>query len=167
MIVLAAELSVPLVPDTRSGQSYLKKYDGLVANPPGSTAKLTKPSAKQPVEKLKELRYSKALPKDKAEGTSAPYHFDVLAQLANIPARITLYELLRLSKSTREALREALADAEVFMTQIPAEPQEENKETASTPLKMPTTSPSRQMTCRSRRNMIGPYTSQGTLDSLK
>ena len=71
---------------------------------------------KQSVEKQKELRYPKALPKDKAEGTSVPYRFDVLAQLANIPARITLYELLRLSKSTREALREALADAEVFMT---------------------------------------------------
>jgi len=53
-----------------------------------------------------ELRYSKALPKDKAEGSSTPYRFDVLAQLANIPARITFYELLRLSKSTREALRE-------------------------------------------------------------
>jgi len=54
--------------------------------------------------------------------------FDVLAQLANIPARITLYKLLKLTKSTREALREALADAEVFMAQILAEPQEEDKE---------------------------------------
>jgi len=35
---------------------------------------------------------------------------------------------LRLSKSIREALREALADAEVFMAQIPAEPQEEQEE---------------------------------------
>jgi len=51
-----------------------------------------------------------------------------LAQLANIPARITLYELLRLSKSTREALREALSDFEIFMVQIPAGPQEEDKE---------------------------------------
>src|SRR5436190_23256401 len=31
----------------------------------------------------------------------------------------TLYELLMLSKSTSEALREALADAEVFVTQLP------------------------------------------------
>ena len=76
------------------------------------------------MEKQKEIRYVKALPKDKAKGTSAPYRFDVLAQLANIPVRITLYELLRLSKSTREAL----ADVEVFMTQIPAEPQEESRE---------------------------------------
>src|SRR3954468_13760655 len=49
---------------------------------------------------------------------SQPFCFDIINQLANIPARITLYELLKLSKSTREALREALADAEVFVTQL-------------------------------------------------
>ena len=74
------------------------------------------------MEKQKEIRYAKVLPKDKAEGTSTPYRFDVLAQLDNIPSRITLYELLKLSKSTREALREVLADAEVFMARILAEP---------------------------------------------
>ena len=63
-----------------------------------------------------------SLSEGQVEGSSAPYRFDVLAQLANILARITLYELLRLSKSTREALRGDLADAEVFMTQISAEP---------------------------------------------
>ena len=47
------------------------------------------------------------------------FYFDVMAQLANIPTWITLYELLRLSKSTRDVLREALADAEIFMTLIP------------------------------------------------
>jgi len=120
--VLAAELNAPLVAETRSGQSYLKKYDELVANPPGPTSEPTRSSAKQPVEKQKELRYFKALPKDKSEGASVPYRFDFLPQLANIPTRITLYELLRLSRSTREALREALADTEVFMTQISAEP---------------------------------------------
>jgi len=93
----------------------LKKYDELVANPPKPTLEPTKLSTKQPVEKQKELQCSKALPKDNTEGSSTHYRFNVLAQLANIPARITLYELLRLSKSTREALREALADAEVFM----------------------------------------------------
>jgi len=49
---------------------------------------------------------------------STLFYFDVMAQLANILAQITLYELLRLSKSTRDALREALADAEIFVTQI-------------------------------------------------
>jgi len=96
----------------------------MVANPTIPTSEPTRQSAKQPVQKQKEIRYAKALPKDKAKGTPVPYCFDVLAQLANILARITLYELLRLSKSTREAL----ADAEVFMTQILAEPKEEDKE---------------------------------------
>jgi len=51
-------------------------------------------------------------------GPSTPFRFDVMAQLANIPTRITLYELLRLSKSTKDALRETLVDAEIFTTQI-------------------------------------------------
>jgi len=136
-IVLAAELNAPLVAETRSGQSYLKKYDEMVANSPKPTPEPTKTPTKQPLEKQKELRYSKALPKDKAKGSSTPYRFNILAQLANIPARITLYELLRLSKSTREVLREALVDAEVFMTQILAEPQRNMKKTASTSLNMP------------------------------
>jgi len=38
------------------------------------------------------------------------------------------YELLRLSKSTREALREALADAEIFMAQILTGSQEEEED---------------------------------------
>jgi len=128
IIILAAEFNEPLVAEIRSYQSYLKKYDEMVVSPPKPIPETTKPSVKQPVEKQKEFRYAKALPKDKAEGTSAPYRFEILAQLANIPVRITLYELLRPSKSTREALREALADAEVFMAQIPIGPQEENKE---------------------------------------
>jgi len=73
------------------------------------------------VEKQKELQYTKALSKNKAEGSSRPYHFDVLAQLANIAAKITLYKFLRLFKSTKKALREALTDAEAFMAQNLAE----------------------------------------------
>ena len=80
------------------------------------TTESAKPFTKQPVERQKELQFSKALSKDIAEGSATPYRFDVLTQLANIPARITLYDLLRLSKSTREALREALTNAEIFMT---------------------------------------------------
>jgi len=95
----------------------------MVASPPKPTAEPTKPSAKQPVEQQKELWFFKALPKNNTEGSPTSYRFDILAQLANITARITLYELLRLPKSTREALREALADAEVFMAQIPTRPQ--------------------------------------------
>src|SRR4051812_6046930 len=70
-------------------------------------------------EKPKEVRYNRPLNKGKADEVSQPFLFDIINQLANIPAKITLYELLKLSKSTREALREALADAEVFVTQLP------------------------------------------------
>jgi len=122
-IVLTAVLNIPLVAETCSGQSYLKKYDEMVANPPKSTAELTKQSTKQPMEKKKKIQYAKALPKDKVEGSSALYHFDVLVQLANTHARITFYELLRLSKSTREVL----ADAEVSVARIPAEPHDEDE----------------------------------------
>ena len=100
----------------------------MVASPPKPTAGSAKPPAKHPMKKQKELRFFKALPKDNTEGSTLPYRFDVLAQLANIPARITLYELLRLSKSIREALREAPADVEIFMAQISAGPQEEDEE---------------------------------------
>jgi len=51
-----------------------------------------------------------------------PFRFDILAQLANIPARITIHELLRLSKQTREALRDALANSESFLTHMPETP---------------------------------------------
>ena len=70
------------------------------------------------MEKQKELWYVKAFQKGDV-GPSTPFHFYIMAQLANIPARITLYELLRLFKSIKDVLREALADAEVFMTYIP------------------------------------------------
>lgn len=40
-----------------------------------------------------------------------PLQFDIMAQLANIFARITLYELLQLSKETRDVLGEAFADS--------------------------------------------------------
>jgi len=55
-------------------------------------------------EKAEELRYVKALLKI-GMGLLTSFHFDILAQLANIPARITLYKLLSLSKSTKDALR--------------------------------------------------------------
>jgi len=74
-------------------------------------------SPRNHLKKQKELRYVKALQKG-GMGLSTPLHFDVIAQLVNILTRITIYELLRLFKYTRDALREALADAEIFMTRI-------------------------------------------------
>ena len=145
----------------------MKKYGETAVTPPKPAAEPAKTSTKQPVEKQKELRFSKALSKDNAEGSTTPYRFDLLAQLANIPARITLYELLRLSKSTREALREALANAEVFMTQVPIGPKEKDVEDC---LHASQNAPCITFTAddsRLRGNMIDPYTSQGILDHLK
>jgi len=84
--------------------------------------------------------------------------------LANISARITLYELLRLSKSIREDLREALVDAEIFMAQIPAGTQEEDVEDCLHASQNAPYIPSQQITCRLRGSMIDPCTSQGILD---
>ena len=108
---------------TRSGKQYLKNYNE--AEP--SNAKPIEEVVSQPPKKAKEPRFSKPLRPNNVEGPSAPFNFDVLAQLANIPARITLYELLRLSKTTRKALREALADSEAFLAQVPATVEEESK----------------------------------------
>jgi len=54
-ILLAAEPNAALVVGTRSGQSYLKKYDKMVTNPPKPTPEPNKQSTKQPMEKQKEL----------------------------------------------------------------------------------------------------------------
>ena len=70
-IVLAAEPN-QLIAETRSGQSYLKKYDEMAATPPKSAMESAKPSTKQPMERQKELQFSKALSKDIAEGSTTP-----------------------------------------------------------------------------------------------
>jgi len=48
-----------------------------------------------------------------------------LAQLSNIPARITIHKLLHDSKETREALRDALANSESFLTHMPETPRDD------------------------------------------
>ena len=63
--------------------------------------------------------------KDPSQGLNTPFRFDILVQLANILARITLHELL-LSKETREALRDALADLEYFLMQVPSIPTDDS-----------------------------------------
>ena len=69
-------------------------------------------------EKQKKARFDKALKKNPSQGRNTPFRFYILAQLANVAAHITLHELLRLSKETVEALRDALADSESFLTQV-------------------------------------------------
>ena len=77
--------------------------------------------------KQNEVRFDKLLKKDPPEGLNTPFRFDILAQFANISARMTLYKLLSLSKETREALRDALADSESFLTQVPVIPFNDNE----------------------------------------
>src|SRR3954468_9375444 len=119
--VLAASVAGPLAAATRSGQPYLRNYDDAPVQQLGPPQEPVLEPAEQPKtmpEKPKEVQYNRPLNKEKAVEVSQPFRFNIINQLANIPARITLYELLKLSKSTREALREVLADAEVFVTQF-------------------------------------------------
>jgi len=78
------------------------------------------PSVLLDKEKQKEVRFDKSLKNNLSKGLKAPFRFDILAQLANILPRMTLYELLHLSKETRKALRDALADSKTFLTQVMA-----------------------------------------------
>ena len=77
-------------------------------------------------EKQKEIRFDESLKKNPSRRLNAPFRFDILAQLANIPASITLHELLCLLKKMREALSDALADSESFLTQVPSIPTEDD-----------------------------------------
>ena len=94
----------------------------------GTTASVQVSAPSLPLDKgkKKEVQFDKALKKDPSKGFKALLSFDKLAQLANIPARITLHELLHLLKEKREKLRDALADSESFLTQVPAIPTNDN-----------------------------------------
>ena len=78
-------------------------------------------------EKQKEVRFDHVLKKPSCPGLNIPFRFDILAQLANIPARITVHELLRLSKETREALRDALTNSKLFLTHMPETPRDDTQ----------------------------------------
>lgn len=65
------------------------------------------------------VRLDKSLWKRAAEYLAAHFKFDILVQLSNILACITIHELLHLFKEAKDVLREALADAESFVTHIP------------------------------------------------
>ena len=84
--VLAADTGTPFTSKTQSGKQYLKQYDQLVAISSQPGKETTEQSTKQPMDKQKELRYAKALQKDDTR-LLTPFRFDILAQLANIPAR--------------------------------------------------------------------------------
>lgn len=125
-IVFSGQIETPMIAVTRSGNLYHKQYEEASNPSQPSPLKMIKQPAK-PLAKLatdkqkeKDLRHTQPLNKDKVGGTHQPFCFNVLAQLANIPARITLYELLKLFADTWEALREAMADAKVIAAFVEA-----------------------------------------------
>lgn len=75
--------------------------------------------------KHKKIRLDTFLRKWAAKDLLTPFKFVIMEQLANIPSCITMHELLRLSKETRDALCEILADSETFLTQVPLPTNEE------------------------------------------
>jgi len=81
----AAHTGMPPTSKTQFGKQYLKQYGELVANSPQPAEEAIEQSTRPSVKKQKELQYVKALLKS-GGGPSTPFHFDVLAQLANIPA---------------------------------------------------------------------------------
>src|SRR3954467_5117995 len=116
-----------VVAATRSRRNFGYEYPEETAAPsPSEPAKESVEAnvtpAQEPTEaiakKQKHLRFSNPLLPSEAGQLTTVFRFDILKQLAQIPARITLLELLKLSKATRKALREALANADTFATHI-------------------------------------------------
>ena len=117
------QVDAPQPTGTRSEKSYLKQYDKTTDETQYQTTSVEVPIP-APVltlgkEKQKEVRFDHVLKKSSGPGLKVPFWFDILAQLANIPARITIHELLHLSKETREAIRDALANSESFLIHMP------------------------------------------------
>jgi len=114
------QADAPQQTGTRSRKSYLRQYEKSTDEIQQQTQSVQIP-ASTPVptkgnEKPKEVRFDHVLKKPSGPGLDTPFCFDILAHLANIPARITIHELLLLLKEKREALRDALANPESFLT---------------------------------------------------
>src|SRR3954464_11325970 len=124
---LIAPAVSPVVAATRSGRNFGYQYPEETTAPPPSQpveepVEANATPAQEPMEttakKQKHLRFSNPLLPSEAGQPTTVFRFDILKQLAQILAWITLLELLKLSKATREALREALANADTFATHI-------------------------------------------------
>nr|ABD63171.1 hypothetical protein 20.t00023 [Asparagus officinalis] len=95
-----------------SGKPKGKPYNVISAIPDGDKAEMTTLTDSKDEADSLATRASREFAKNyppRVEDPTGP-------SLKNIPARITLYELLRLSKSIREALQVAVADSEAFAT---------------------------------------------------
>jgi len=129
------QADVPQPTGTRSEKSYLKQYEKATDETQQQTTSVQistpAPLPTTEKEKRKEIRFDHVLKRPSGPGLNMPFHFDILAQLANIPARITIHKLLRLSKETREALRDALANSESFLTYMPEIPKDDAQSSCS------------------------------------
>jgi len=118
-----AQHVTPQPAGTQSEKSYLRWYKKnywwvTIANDVSrSTCSGFSPDARR--RKLEKSPVWPRLEETFRLGLDVLFRFDILAQLANIPPWITIHELLHLSKETREALRDALANSESFLTHIP------------------------------------------------
>jgi len=105
-LALATQPATSQPVGTRSGKQYLRQYNQIPNKAPPPTTLGTAAPVQAPVpkdkEKQKEIRFDEYLKKNSSRGLNAHFRFDILAQLANIPVRITLHELLRLSKKIRD-----------------------------------------------------------------
>lgn len=108
---------------TRLEKLYLKQYDmtNLINQQPNPSKD---PSLSSYYLNLfwikinpKKIRFDKSLQNWAAKDLTT-LKFNILAQLANIPVCITMHKLLCLSKETRDALREVLANSESFLVQV-------------------------------------------------
>ena len=124
-----AQTDVPQPIGTRSRKSYLKQYEQITNETQTTSVQVPIPALvpTSGKEKQKEVRFDYILKKPLGPGLNIPFRFDILAQLANIPTRITIHELLHLSKETREALRDALANSESEMIHMPETPREDTQ----------------------------------------
>ena len=113
--------------ETRSGHQYLKKYDEAVA----SSSKRPKNQPSNPRSNPWRSRKSFGMPRlfQKIRQKDHQHLTSLISWLnwPTSPTKITLYELLRLSKSTKEALKEALAYSEAFIALIPAGLEQEDE----------------------------------------
>lgn len=92
-----------MVAATRTKDPYHKNINKPTAKPSHRPPlEQARSSIKPTTEKIKEKEpcNKQLLEKDKADGQSQPFFFKVLTQLANIPVKIWLYELLRLLRDT-------------------------------------------------------------------
>jgi len=124
-----------LAEGTRSRKSYLKQYEQITDETQQQTTSvqvtIPAPVPTSGKERQKEVRFDHIHKKPSGPGLNIPFHFDILAQLANIPARITIHEPLRLWKETREALRDALANSESFLIHMPEAPRDDTQPSCS------------------------------------